>query len=509
MTAAVTREYKITWGTFVVAGTTERILHGPVRVAKAFEQGSISFQVSVRGTSDATFAANCAEMESEFTKRRQRILFQIGASTFLDWNPSGNTGFDQVATCEKAGTEGADSGRSRLYDVTLTAALPATDENGRRDMRVSVEWTASRIKIVTIEGTFTALTGNDATDQYESQIAALCASVLSGIGGTYDSLPINEKTDRNDQDKVIEFVRVYRQKIFNQSAGSLNNAAIVEDSLTFRRAINQPGDSRANIKRLEDILVSYACSVDRNQTTDLTALYDDTIRPFLVSTFESEYSPSQKDVVSEEKIIDPVANTIGAAIVFRAAIDTQTTIMSMEKRKIIEDPETVLTGVWSGKFFTKYVDQGIGTRRRLSIRAVRKLGVHYPIMRVGGASGEMFGDDFGTSGAGDGGGAVDGPGGAVAGPGDAVGGGAGRPGGGAPGGGGAGGGRWVMVSPGNQSEAMVSTEGVPGEEQITYTDLVESYVEEWVVEPDGGGSGPPTTPGDDFPGGPGSVQPTR
>lgn len=500
MTAAVSRDYSIIWGSFTCGATTERLIHGyPTATTAVTEDGTktgmLAFQVSIRGTSDATFAANCAEMESEFSKRRQRIQFKIGTETFIDWNPtagaSGNTGFDQTASCEKVGTEGADTGRSRLYTCTLTAVLPNTDTTGRRNMSVSVEYTPSRLKLVTIEGSFTAVTTADATAQYAAQIAAIVTSVLSAVGGTYDTNPIHEKTERNDQDKVIEFVRVYREKVFNQSAGGLNHAAVVEDSLNFRRIKSQPGDSRKGIKRLEDIVVTYGCSVDRNSVTgvdSLESLYDDTVRPHIISTFEaSPYSPSQYAVINEEKIVDPVQNVIGAALVFRAVIDAQDVIESVERRRIVEDPEVVLTGAWTGKSFAKYVDYGIGTRRRFSIRAIRKLGTHFPIQRIAGANGEMYGEDFGSGGSGGGGVKIAGPGGGkIAGPGDQVPGGAGRP-----GAGGAGGGRWVLI--GNDSEANVQTAGQPDGSQFTYTDLIESYVEEWVVEP-GRGSGSPITP---------------
>ena len=126
--------------------------------------------------------------------------------------------------------------------------------------------------------------------------------------------------------------------------------------------------------------------------------------------------------------------------------------------------------------------------------------MHFPIQRIGGSAGEMYGNAFGTSAAGQqgGGGGNSGPGNSGAGAGAA----------GGQGGAGGSSGRWVLIA--NESEANVITEGLPGSDQITYTDLVESYVEEWVVPPSagGGGTGPTITLGDYYPGGPGAAQPT-
>jgi hypothetical protein len=99
MTAAVTDTFSVTWGaSFTVGGTSDYKIVGPVRVEKGFAAGSMSFQVLVTAATDALFAAGCAEIESEFSKRRQAVVFKVGTDAIETWSHSGNTGFNSVAT---------------------------------------------------------------------------------------------------------------------------------------------------------------------------------------------------------------------------------------------------------------------------------------------------------------------------------------------------------------------------------------------------------------------------
>lgn len=471
MSAAVTNPYTVTWGSFVCGGTTEKLITGLHRVSKDHGSFAVTFDVLVRGTSDATFATNCAELESEFAKRRQLILLQVGSSTIQTFNPSDtvNTGLNSYARIEKVGTPGADTDRSRLYTVTLGCELPATDASGRRDINIIVEYDPAKRRTVTFQGVWTAVTTLNATAKYAAEIDAYCTSALAALlpSGTFER--IGERTERDDQDKVIRFTRQFREIIVAQPSGSLDNANIVEPTLAFARSIDAPGDSGGGgVKRLETITARFECFLDKTASTDLATLYTGTIRPYILSELASRFSPTQFAAISEQPTYSPYTNVVSVTVVFTCAIDATDVIESTTSRRIVEKGGKVMTGAWVGKLFAKYVDQGHAQRLRLGIRAVRVLGAIHPKERVGAGEGTVFGVGFFDPGSG-----RTEPGTGV--PGGPTGGGLGNPSGNG----------WHLID--NDSMATTKTIGQPGEDQITVTDLVETTVEEWVEPPEGGG----------------------
>jgi len=470
MTAAVTDPFKLTWGSFVVGGTTDKLISGIHRISRDFTTWEITLDVVIRATSDATFATNCAEIESEFSKRRQSIKFEVGSSTIHTFNPTAgtNTGLNSYARVVKVGTPGGDTDRSRVYTITVGCELPASDTSGRRDSSIVVEYDPAQRRTVTISGTWTALTSNGATAQYTASIAAFCSSALGALLPSATFELISQRTQADDQDKVLAFMRMYREVVVAQPSGSLDNANIVEPTFGFSRAIDQPGDSGGGgVKRLETITASFSCYLDKTASTDVPTLYTGTVRPYMITQFETTYAPTQYAIISERPTHQPYSNQLFVEIVFQAAIDATDVIESVTTSRIVEGDSVALTGAWTGQFFAKYADQNIGTRRRFGIRAVRVLGALDPKTRIGSGGGTVFGVsfDFAAEGGSSGGsfGGLQ--------PSDQ--------------GGSSGGTGWVLMD--NDSSATVKHLGQPNGDQILITDLVETTVEEYVVSPSGGG----------------------
>lgn len=474
MTAAVTNPFSLTWGTFEVGGTTEKLITGIHRITRDFRTWQVTLDVLIRATSDATLATNCAEIESEFSKRRQAIVFKVGSSTIHTFNPAGtaNTGLNSWATCQKNGTPGADTDRSRLYTVSVGCELPATDTSGRRDSRLVVDYDPAQRRTVTITGEWTAVTTNDATAQYAAQIATFCSSALGALlpAGTFEL--VAQKTDRDDQDKVLTFTRTYREMFVAQPGGSLDNAQIVEPTIGFTRDIPAPGDSGAgSVKRLETITCRFDCYLDKTASTDVPALYTNTVRPYILTQFTTLFSPIQWGIIAEQRTHEPYSNRLSVMITFQAAINTTNVVEIAATSRIVEDAGVVMTGIWNGGIFAKYADQGIGTRRRFGIVVSRVLGTSKPNQRVGGGGGTVFGVGFRN------------PDGTQAGgtyrPGEQVSQGADR--------------GWILVA--NDSSATPKWIGQAGGDQLLVTDYVEQTIEEYVDDPGGARGWSGLTPG--------------
>lgn len=465
MSAAITNPYKITWGTFEVGGTTEKLLPGYPQESDDHDVKTLTFEVLVRGTSDATFAANCAEIESEFSKRRQRIFFQLGTETVFDFNPTGNTGLNTWARCEKAGTPGADTDRSRLYRVTLGCEKPSTDTSGRRDLAYTVTYLPTQQRVVVFRGVYTALTSNGAFAQFNSVAPAYMSSVLSGLTPSATFEMIGKEVNPDDQDDTARVTVTWKEILQNQPGGSPDNATIVDPMLTWSRTIEQPGDSgRGKVRRLQLIALHFECSVDKTASTDLAGLYSGTIRPYIRTQLTSTFSPSAFAWLNETYALNYFTNTLSVDVVFQVVIGAAGVVRAEVTSKIVEDDGRALTGVWNKTLFSKYVDQGIVTRLRFTIRTLVYLGVREPAKRIGssgGGSDNSLGDkDAGEDGKTEG---------------------------------------WVRK--GSESAATTITLGQPGSDQITLTTVVEQIVHEWIVKPDEGaaGGGPvvtePDTPG--------------
>lgn len=382
MSAAVTNPYSIYWGTFQCGGTTERLIVGSVREEHQHERSSVTFDVLVRGTTDATLAANCAEIISEFSKRRQRVRFLVGTEERFDGDPSDNSGLNTFASAAKAGTQGADTDRSALYTITLGYEKPSTDTSGRRDGTFTITYAPSKRRTVTFNGTWTAVSGSGALAQFESAGAAWMSSALGGLtpSATFEQVAKNVTPD--DQDDTCTFAVTYAEILANQSTGTLNDSSIVDPALTFEQAIDAPGDSGDGAAhRLETYSVHFECSVDKVQTQSLATLYRDTIRPYIRAQFIAGYNPDAFAFSNERHRLARYTNTISADLLIVASRGGGELLESTESEMMHDSGAVVLTGAWTGKLFDKYLDIGHGQRRRFTVRQLLLLGRHRAVKR--------------------------------------------------------------------------------------------------------------------------------
>lgn len=377
MTVAVAREYEITYGTLTVGLGTDYHIVGPVRVDYSFTEGRMGFQVLIASQTKATFEAAIATMEAGFSARRVATTWKLGPTgsqtTILTWSHTGNTGFNSYATVKKAGTQGADSGRSRLFDVEIVVGRPASDAGGRREVSCAIDYDPARIPTATFSGTWTAIPSTSALATYQAAIAAYCSGILSGFSLSNMELQ-GETTTPDDQNKIVTFTRTYRQLIANQSSGTLDDSEIVKHTLRFERTTPAPGDSFGSTRRLEGYVAAFDCWVDKEQTTNLLSVYESKIRPYLKSKFATDFHPIAWGVVDESRALVHTENRITATWQIVAAAQGTDFLMSVETVRIVEGAGTIFTPAWEGSIYSKYVDQGHATRQRFTVRSTVRLG---------------------------------------------------------------------------------------------------------------------------------------
>lgn len=298
MAPAVARDLKLTYGGFVVGGTTERLIHGKIGLFEDYENFSIELDIIVGGDTEAAFVTACTDLEAAFRKPDQAALLEIGSKTLRTYDPAANTGFNIRANADKFKDE-PDGGRRRGYTITIEGGLPAdlTGRAGRQSSTVVLDFANSRRRTVTVSGVYTALGSNSARAQYNTAIGAYTTAILSAFGGTYELLP--EIAVSDDQDKVLQFTRVFEEIIFNQASTTLDHPAIKAQTIIARQLLDEPGDSPrqqelinyygapivgvAKALRPVEVVVRADMDVDKDVTTDLESLFLTTVLPHLLN----------------------------------------------------------------------------------------------------------------------------------------------------------------------------------------------------------------------------------
>ena len=231
--AVVSRDLSITYNSYAITPANDRFLNEYVRENTRRSESVIEFEWVVAKTTDATLATEVALVRSSFRANNKRLQVSQGASSLLDLNPddtvvgSENTGFGHECEIIKDGDEG-DTGRSHTFRVRITVQLPANVEggSGQRNEREQIVYDESRIRTVIMTGEWTALTTeNSATDQYLANIDAYVDSLKTNLGiSTWEQIG-DEEVDRDQFDKTLNYRLVYRELLFNQASGVLDNAA--------------------------------------------------------------------------------------------------------------------------------------------------------------------------------------------------------------------------------------------------------------------------------------------
>jgi hypothetical protein len=394
--ALVNRDLVISWGGYTISTALNRLITGWTYNEDSYETASVQFEFVVTGTSDSTFASECALAEAAFRTPRQALAITQGGVSLLTLSHAANTGFDSIATIVKTGQVG-DTGRSRFYIVHISFGRPADNvgTSGRRTGSIDVSYTPSRQRIVTISGVYTVLT-TTARAQYMSVIDTYCTSVITGLGITQYELLEEPTTDENDTGKVIDFNRVYREIIYPQ-AGSPNDPAIVGDSLSIEVARDgtEDGSGEEGMPyHLANLNVTYDCSIDKNVTQDLEGKYK-SIKSSIIDKIRSGMGVSTIGIIEESPSYDYTANRISVRMTV-AGVVAGNLIHYHKSTKQNWESGKVFVPAWTGDSLSYYKFQGPTKILRISVTYKRELGGAQPGIGGGSGGGQSAGGGAGN-----------------------------------------------------------------------------------------------------------------
>ncbi len=357
----VTRELTVTYAGETFGGSTARQITGYVIHEEEYDSGYFEFEIVTTAASEDAFVSEVNAIRDAFRKPRQDLVVILGSTTILSRKHSDNTALDTFPRIIKDG-DPADTGRSRHFRLRVEYGLPADNVGTgfRRWSTVNVEYSPSRQRTVTITGVYTATTtGTGSFEQYLDQIKAYVSSVTLGIDPSATWEVVGEpQVERNETNKVTTFTVVAREILHDQSEGTLNDEAIVDPVMHVYRMRIAPGDSvrggfsfsgigggewRLNygplgrvgstatlepatlttggagavsvVERPTVLRITYSCGVDKEKTKNLSALWENKIRPFLFSEARS-LAKTGVVCVRENPGINAYANRIDAEMEF-------------------------------------------------------------------------------------------------------------------------------------------------------------------------------------------------
>lgn len=374
MSAAVTREMSIVYGSVTVGGTSDYLLDGKVRVERDLSTFAIEFDVVVAGAaSAAAFAASCAALEAAYALPRQDLVWSSGGSTLVTLTTSAGTGFNHRASAIKRGSD-TDTGRSRRYTCRVEVDLPleydvgsrsgrtldttyeiTTEPNGRTRLRVAGGYTATSAQ-------------GSAYAQAAAAMPTYINSLWLALGGTWQK--IESRIVPDDADKFAAFEHISHTLLLAQSGGSIDHPAVTRSSLRVGRAIEAPGDSQASTQRLERISIRYTAVIDAAVSTDPIGLYNSTLRAWLLSYMRTQTGASAIAIIAEAPEVHGDENELIVSMTVLAHSGGNV-IESRDEVKTEELPGKLFTPVWGGGSpYAARVDQGpaLRTRRRIASR---------------------------------------------------------------------------------------------------------------------------------------------
>lgn len=370
------------------------LLHGPYVIEKTFETIRIVFDVVVvaetlNEDTDGGLQQLSDALETAFRKRDRTIKIDLNGTA---WTYTFGTDIlNTRASIDKSGDSETDRGLSRMYRVEVAGELPADDNDGLRDLSVSLDYAPGRQKRVAFEGVYTRYSGSSASAQYASDFDAEAATILTAIDGSATFELVDESFDRDRNDHVCTFRRSYVELLVNQSAGSLDDTDIRDHEVTFTDLVAHPGDAGPDIPRMRRCIANYQCAIDIDQTTDLHTVYNNKVRDHIKSLFETNFEPSVFCVEDERVSYDETSKRMSAQLQFyyqtgsgQVVVEVSQTIGYRESRAIDYTP------LHANSELAFVADPGWATIERVGTRVVTILGSQSPNRRIGGGSGSRL-----------------------------------------------------------------------------------------------------------------------
>lgn len=387
--ATPSRDLTVIYGSVTIGTGTEddyQLLNGWT-VTGSRLSGFVSFDVVVFGTDEDDLDTKCETLKEEFRKRRTRLQLKIGSSTHKDFNNTGNIHQDSQAQFQEIDDEWW-TRLSRHYRLIVAVDYPPPESNGRTEQSVVLSHDDSQIKSLTISAQYNATSSGTAKNRYEADFDGYCTSVLNvfGTGLTFEKRGPDQITGDFLLNNELQITRVYREIIVGQASTSLTDDS---DFVGFQYNVilgkQRPGDfigsglpafgDTGEVKRLINIQVTCSTNVDKTSSTDLTGLYTDKIRPFLLEKAKTISGCQTIALIEEDPQFNETNNLISVSMRISGAIEGINQVIAFSVQTIIQDDYgRLIIGAWDGNPYSYYVIQGKAKKNRVVTETKQEVG---------------------------------------------------------------------------------------------------------------------------------------
>lgn len=391
---ATTNPFEITYGGQAVGGSSNTYqLVGPYVIDKSYDAIRLVFDVLVVSSSVSGLQGASETLEDAFRVRLKdgdTLKISMGGA---DWTyTTGDNILKVRASIAKSGNPEVDRAASRAYTVSIEGELPAddSDDAGLRDIEALVDFEASRQKVVTFRGTYTATTAGDAKARYEADGDNVTSDYLDAIDGdaTFELVDETYTLDREGDGStpsshVLNFTRQYVELLANQSSGSLDDNQIKDHRITFTDLGQYPGDSRDDASRLRRVVGSYDCAVDIDETTNLKNVYENKIKGHIRELFDTNFNPTQFGAEEERISYDETSKRISVTFQFIYKPSGGSEIIEVAHSVAYRENRNLeMTPTHEEDEFAYEVDVGFATLERVWNRTAIGLGSEPPKLRI-------------------------------------------------------------------------------------------------------------------------------
>lgn len=390
---SITNPLSITFGDQEVGGATAYQIHGPHSIDKSYGALRISFDVIVIGSDFEDLQERSTTIETAFRRRLTHgETLVIDADGTAVTYTAGTTLLGVTSSLAKAANPATDRGFSRAYTVTIEGQLPAdaTEDGGLRDIEVQTSFSPSRQKTVTMRGVYTATAAGTALERYTDAFDAKASGYLTLIdaAATWELVGETYSLDRAVDDggepipDLLNFTRQYVQLLVNQTTDDLDDLQIRDHRITFSDVSSYPGDGAENLMRLQRVNAVFDCGVDIDETTDLQTVFREKVKPYLISLFNTEFSPQAFGIEEERPSYDESGKRMSVSMVFVYQPNGAAFVVEVAQSLTARDTRTIdYTPVHKGGELDAYADLGWATRERIWTRTVITVGETPPSNR--------------------------------------------------------------------------------------------------------------------------------
>jgi hypothetical protein len=403
----LTNPISINYAGTLLGGDSDYQLIGPYVIDKSYTDLRIVADVLVSAEDQTTMDELSEALEDAFRQRladSNTIVITVGNRS-KTWRV-GTHILEVEASIAKSGNPETDYGSSRAYTVTIVAKLPADAEfdDGLQELEVLVQKTPSRQTVVTFRGAYTSTADGNALSSYSDKFDQIATNYTNLIkpGAVFDMVEEDYSLDRQGSSgtpspHACRFYRQYAEVITPQSQGIFDDPQIRDHNITFTDRSQFPGESDVTASRLRRVTGTFGCAIDIDETQDLQAVYLDKIRPYLVDTFQAEFSPNvfamEEESVSYDKTSSRIAvqfQFVYQAAGYTSTVESSTSVTLREARTIDYTP------THGRRELAMDADVGWATVERIFTRTVVAIGSDSPRARISGESANGAAGSFGS-----------------------------------------------------------------------------------------------------------------